>query len=292
MHRGDANLEAEDSLAERLERGELVFFEECPFPLPDATDLEFLRSQQLKHSSLQSISFNPADGRVIGHRRKAKGGTDRLTGLMRAFSESALNWFANQLPEYARDLTRDRVTLRTEEEAIRSLRQNDVLHVDNFADRPSHGRRILRLYVNINPTEPRVWQTSSPFAELLGRYQARYRIPARDEAEWCEPLSGLQRLLHRDFSGRPAYDALMLSLLENVRADEEFQEKAPRRLWTFPPMSAWMLFSDNLSHAVLRGQFALEHSFFVPQSALVRPELSPLRQLVDASQMVRLKRAG
>jgi hypothetical protein len=46
-------------------------------------------------------------------------------------------------------------------------------------------------------------------------------------------------------------------------------------------MSAWMLFSDNLSHAVL-GQFALEHSYFVRQSALVRPELSPLRQLVEA----------
>ena len=95
-----------------------------------------------------------------------------------------------------------------------------------------------------------------------------------------------------DWSGRPAYDAFMLALHPYLRSDEEFQEKAQRRLWNFPPASVWVLFSDGLSHAVLRGQFALEHSYFVPQSALARPELSPLRQLVEAGEAHRLRRAG
>ena len=292
MNSGEAVCDVGTPLADRLEQGELVFFPECPFPLPDPEGLEFLRSQRLKHPAMQSIRFDPTGGRVVGHRRRAKGGTERLAGLLRTFSDMATGWLANQLPEYSGRWTRDQVTLRTEEEAIRSLRHNDALHVDNFADRPSHGRRILRLYVNINATEPRVWQTSERFAELLMRYQSRHRVPMRTEAEWCEPLSGLQRLLHRDWSGRPAYDAFMLALHNHLRADEEFQEKAQRRLWNFPPLSVWALFSDGLSHAVLRGQFALEHSYFVPPTALARPEWSPLRQLVDAGQAVRLKRAG
>lgn len=292
MDSGETTRDVDTTLAQRLEEGELVFLPDCPFPLPSSDDLEFLRSQRLKNSSYPSISFDPTEGLLAGHRRGQKYDPERLAKLLRSFSDAATGWLANQLPEYAGRWTRDRATLRNEEEAIRSSRQNDLLHVDNFADRPSNAQRILRLYVNINPTEPRVWQTADKFTELLARYRVRHRLPVRSEAEWGEPLSGLQRLLQRDWSGRPAYDAFMQSLLENVRADEEFQEKTQRRLWTFPPASAWLLFSDGLSHAVLRGQFAMEHSFFVPQSALVRPELSPLGQLVEAGQASRLRRAG
>lgn len=292
MHSGNSAHDVDANLAERLETGELVYYPAAPFPLPDIDDLEFLRAQRVKHLALQSISVDPAAGRVRGHRRHSKSETERLAQILRSYSENIAGWLANQLPEYAGHWTRDRVTLRTEEEAIRSQRHNDALHVDNFADRPSRGRRILRLYLNINETEPRVWQTADKFAELLGRYLDRHRLPGRDEAEWCEPLTGLQRLLQRDWSNRPAYDAFMLHLHQFLRSDEVFQEKAQRRLWSFPPASAWLLFSDGLSHAVLRGQYALEHSFFVPQSALVRPELSPLRLLVEAGQSSRLKRAG
>ena len=292
MDSGETAGEDGPTLADRLEQGELVSYAVCPFAWLDSEHLRFLRSQQLKHPSLQSISFDPTGGLVSGHRHRARGDTERLAGLLRSFSDTATGWLANQLPEYAGRWTRDRVTLRTEEEAIRSLRNNDVLHIDNFPDRPSHGRRILRLYLNINPTEPRVWQTSEKFAELLARYQSRHRVPVRDEADWCEPLSGLQRLLQRDWSGRPAYDAFMLAMQQQLRSDDGFQEKSQRRLWNFTPASVWVLFSDGLSHAVLRGQFALEHSYFVPQSALVRPELSPLRQLVEAGQAGRLKRAA
>ena len=34
--------------------------------------------------------------------------------------------------------------------------------------------------------------------------------------------------------------------------------------WHFKSGTAWLLFSDTISHAELRGQYALEHSFFVP----------------------------
>jgi hypothetical protein len=152
---------------------------------------------------------------------------------------------------------------------------------------------LLRLFVNINQVEERVWITSERFAALLQRYQETSRIPSLSLEEWERPLGGLQRLLQRDWSGRPAYDALMLKLQQWLRADDDFQERASKQIWRFPPGSAWLLFADGLSHAVLRGQHALEHSFFVPGQALVCPEMSPLSQLYAAGQAtVRWRQAG
>ena len=61
---------------------------------------------------------------------------------MQTFSDTATGWLANKLPQYARKWSRDRATLRSEEEAIRPLRltaRNDLLHIDSFPARPSGG---------------------------------------------------------------------------------------------------------------------------------------------------------
>jgi len=110
--------------------------------------------------------------------------------------------------------------------------------------------------------------------------------------DWCQPLAGLQRLIQRDWSGRPAYDTFMLKMQQLLRLDEQFQENAPRRLHAFAPGSMWLLFTDGLAHAELRGQFALEHSWFVPPHALVRPDLAPLEQLVAAAERAQTRRAA
>ena len=52
-------------LEERLERGEIVTFEPCPFALPGGNDLSFLMHQQLKVTA-KNISFNPENGAVSG----------------------------------------------------------------------------------------------------------------------------------------------------------------------------------------------------------------------------------
>lgn len=287
---GDAN-----TTAERLERGELIAFPTGAFPLPAADDLTFLRTRQLRRVTQQAIQFNPETARISGDRPTTAADAERFAAIMRRFSEGAAAWLARLLPEYAEAWRLDRASLRTEEEAVRSLRhnaRNDLLHIDNYPTRPSAGRRILRLFVNINPTEPRVWVTSEKFAELLRHFQGAQRVPARTPREWCEPPQGLQRLLQRDWSGRPPYDSFMLKLQQFLRSNERFQEQAPKRIWAFPPGSAWLLLADGLAHAVLRGQYALELSFFVPQAALLFPELSPLGQLVEAGRGERSRRAA
>jgi hypothetical protein len=295
MTSGNPAIADETCLADRLECGEILFFPVCPFILPEGEDLDFLHRQQLRIESETSVALDPTGGRLRGQRFTTTADAERLAHLLRSFSSAATGCLANLLPEYAGKWTRDRATLRTEEEATRQRRhddRNDLLHVDSFPDRPAAGRRILRFYANINPVEERVWNTSEKFDALLERYRRHHRIPERTIDEWRQPYRGLQRLLHGDWSGRPAYDSFILKLQQFIRFDEEFQERAPRRFWHFPPNSAWLLFADGLSHAVLRGQFALEHSYFVPPTALVMPELSPLEQLANAADVVRLRRAG
>ena len=55
-----------------------------------------------------------------------------------------------------------------------------------------------------------------------------------------------------------------------------FQKNTPKQRWEFAPNSSWIAFTDCVSHAVLSGQFALEQTFLIPQSALVSPHRSPL----------------
>jgi hypothetical protein len=124
---------------------------------------------------------------------------------------------------------------RPEEEANRKLRltaRNDLLQVDAFPSRPTGGARILRVFANVNLTEPRAWMTAAPFSELL----ARLRV--------------------------------------------------------FPPGSAWVVMTDTASHAVLRGRFALEHSYFVALDALALPEESPAALLVRQCGVQVLPRAA
>jgi hypothetical protein len=256
MNSGQDAIDAGMTLAERLERGEHVTFPADKFPLPPSDDLAFLRTRQLRRRTQQAILFDPTTRHTSGARATSAADKQRLDRIMEAFSEVCTSFLSQVLPEYARQWVHDRASLRTEEEAIRSLRhnaRNDLLHIDNFPTRPSAGRRILRLFVNINPAEPRVWITSEKFAALLDRLHAVHRISQRTVREWCEPLPAWQRLLAGDWSGRPAYDVFMLKLQQFLRSSEHFQENAPKHFHHFPPGTAWLLLADGLSHAVLRG---------------------------------------
>jgi len=60
----------------------------------------------------------------------------------------------------------DFASFRPLEEQGRDLslhKRNDLLHVDAFPSRPTHGGRILRVFANINPSVGRVWNVGEPF---------------------------------------------------------------------------------------------------------------------------------
>src|SRR3984893_850996 len=170
---------------ERLERGEVVYYPVCPFPLPEGDDRTFLLEQQLGGRVHKNIGFDPRTGKAGGFLRHNQIQAERLRHLLSEFSKTTNHCVARTLPQYSRGWQLDRVSFRPEEEATRRLRmtaRNDLLHVDAFPSRPTNGHRILRLFVNINPVDPRIWVTSDPFGKLLDRYGAQAGLPTSEGA--------------------------------------------------------------------------------------------------------------
>jgi hypothetical protein len=280
------------SLPERLERGEVIYYPACPFDLPEE-DRRFLLGQRLAGRAHKNVGFDPASGKVSGFVRRSAEQNERMNEVLSRFSRAATVWLAGILPGYAPSWQLDRVSFRPEEEATRKLRlkaRNDLLHVDAFPTRPSHGARILRFFVNINPVEPRIWITSLSFPSLLERFAHKVGLPGR---------RGLLGLLGGSVLGllglkrrRSAYDAFMLRLHNAMKADALFQRDCPKREWHFPPGSAWLVITDTASHAVLRGRYALEHSYFLPPRSLTLPLESPAALLERACGVNVLDRAA
>lgn len=262
-----------------LECGEVLYYPTCPFSLPAEDDCRFLREQHLASAFHKNISYDPQRGDVTGFAQTSAEQAERLRVVLGAFAATATTWLASVLPRYATAWEPDRATLRPEEEATRRLRQtarNDLLHLDAFPNRPSQGRRILRLFVNINETEPRVWVTSETFARLLERYGREVGLPPSAGPAWVWQLGAdMLSLLRPGRQPRALYDAFMRRLHHFLKANDEFQERAPRRFWKFAPGSAWLVFTDGVSHAELRGRFALEHSYFIAPHTLALPDQAP-----------------
>jgi hypothetical protein len=275
--------------AERLERGEVLFYPTAPFALPQGADLDFLLQQELGSLAHKNISYNPHNDRVNGFVRRAAEQVEQLRGIFAGFSKAATGWLTELLPQYSPGWQLDRASFRPQEEATRRLRpkaRNDLLHVDAFPGRPSRGSRILRVFANINPREPRIWVTSDPFAKLLRRYGEAAGLPNRNRTRWLDNLGQSVLSLFRPKVGRRSeYDLFMLRFHDYLKLNEEFQEKGPKYLHTFPPGCVWVAMTDTCSHAVLRGRYALEHSYFVPPAVLALPEESPPVLLQKASTM-------
>jgi hypothetical protein len=274
------------TVGERLERSEVVYYPECPFPLPTPDDLRFLLEQKLALGSHKNISYNPTRNRADGFRRESRFQAERLRAILAHFSQTATAWLAAELPSYVSGWRLDRASLRTEEEATRRLRQtarNDLLHVDSFPTRPTNGWRILRLFVNINPTEPRVWTTSEPFSRLLDRYGRDVGLPTSSIPSWHVRATDAVLRFFNPSRPRPSvYDCFMSRFHDFLKANDVFQEHCAKRYWTFPPCSVWLAFTDTVSHAVLRGRGALEHSYFVSPQTLLLPAASPVACLQRA----------
>lgn len=271
------------SLEERLEQGELISFPRCPFALPGAEDRAFLLQQQLRTLTYKNITYDPTRNRVKGFVRTGPEQEQRLTVILRVFSQTVTDWLLVNLPRYCGGCHRDRASFRSEEEATRCLRhsaRNDLLHIDAFPNRPTQGRRILRIWTNLHPSEPRIWATSDLLSRVVERYGRRLGLLATQRTTLSDHVS--RHVLSLLFPGRPrrtVYDSFMLRLHDALKRCDDFQERSPRRLWVFPPGSTWMLFTDARTHAELRGRFALEHSYFLDPDVLARPDCSPVTLL-------------
>ena len=262
----------ESATIETLETGGLVSLPGHPFRLTAGE--EALLTPAHADGRSKNISLSPAGREVRG--AAADGAADALAGLMDRYADWARTLVLQIAPGYADALERGRTSYRSRgaEESAASPRKDDrSLHIDAFASQPTGGRRILRVFSNINPAgEPRVWNVGESFEAHAGRWLAKVRRPWPLEA-WALQRLGLTR------GRRTPYDFLMLGLHDKAKLDGAYQQSAPRRRVSFPAGASWIVFTDSVVHAALAGRYALEQTFYLPVEAMADPSPSPLRIL-------------
>jgi hypothetical protein len=155
-----------------------------------------------------------------------------------------------------------------------SWRKDDTrLHVDAFPSNPTHGRRLLRVFHNLNPHgKPRHWRTGEPFEDFARRFLPAIRPPLPGSA-------ALLHALHVTKSRRSPYDHYMLHLHDLAKADAAYQRDAPQQSIDFAPGTTWVVYSDQVLHAAMSGQFMLEQTFYLEPQALVNPASAPVAVL-------------
>src|SRR5207302_476622 len=77
----------EANLPERLERGEVIYYPVCPFPVASREEVRFLCEQRLASRAHKNISYDPQTGKAAGFRWESAEQAERLRGLLAAFSD-------------------------------------------------------------------------------------------------------------------------------------------------------------------------------------------------------------
>jgi len=228
----------------------------------------------------KNVSFDPSTGRVGGASATGES-AGRLRGMLARFSREAEAFVRRACPAYADRLRLGRSSFRPVEIEGResSWRKDDTrLHVDSFPATPVHGRRILRVFANVNPEgRPRAWRVGEDFDGLAARFAPALRTPMPGTAM-------VLHALHLTKTRRSPYDALMLQLHDRMKEDSAYQAAAPQLPFDFPAGSAWMAFTDQVSHAAMSGQYQLEQTFLLPVEAMLDEKRSPLRILERLKQ--------
>jgi hypothetical protein len=268
---------------ELAERGQILFFREMPFDLP-AEDQQFLREQEWTELRMhKNVSYRPSEDMLRGVSGKAET-VARLHTIMRNYSAQIIQFVGNFLSPYSGKWNLDFASFRPLEEENRNLpvhKRNDLLHVDAFPSRPTRGGRILRVFTNLNTTQPRVWTTTKSFDALAQQYAkaAGLQQIAEDDSFLGRTVQSLGAKLGIGTMSRTPYDMFMLRFHDYLKENAAFQVNCPKIRMEFPPLATWVVFTDSVAHAALSGQYAVEQTFLIPPKALVAPEAAPFRIL-------------
>lgn len=277
-------------IEETLERGEVVFFERPPVDLPSQEDLDFLRSDLPARIGAKNISYHP-ESDSIPRFEATDDVRERVQRILRTHGERVAEFWRRSIPEFVRGGLMGTTSFRPIEEKGRDLKprsSNELVHVDAGAYGATNGARILRFFVNVHPARERVWGTKGSFESLMHKHEflweaardGKRRVPL-EKGPLDHLYSGLVRTagraypLFRVIDSSP-YDRSMRRIHNCMKENPAFRDDpSDFREIRFPPMSAWMVFTDGISHSVLTGQYAFVTTALVPLENCRSPEHSP-----------------
>src|SRR5207244_3750945 len=164
--------------AEALERGRIVHFTRCPLALPSPDDQDFLREGLALYLRRKNISYYPDAEKLAGLRAPASV-LDRARRVLRDHSGRVRDFLQGGMPGFTRAWSPGTPSFRPMEEQGRALSphaSNELIHIDAGAYGATHGDRILRFFVNLNPSRDRVWLSKGSFEELWRKHGAEARV--------------------------------------------------------------------------------------------------------------------
>ncbi|HUO43892.1 MAG TPA: Kdo hydroxylase family protein [Burkholderiales bacterium] len=256
-----------------LERGGILFLPQLAFET--APEERRLIDPRWLDGKAKNISYD-ARNSEIRHTSAADGDRAALAALLARFSRQARTLLLALCPHYSAALEWGLTSFRpaaVEGRPSSDKKDDSRLHIDAFASRPNQGRRILRMFCNLNPRgEPRAWNVGEPFEDMARRFRDRVPPQWPGSAQLLAAF-GITR------GRRSAYDHIMLNLHDRAKLDFEYQRSSPRQGIEFPAGSTWIVYTDRVMHAALRGQFMLEQTFYLPVAAMQEERYAPLRVL-------------
>ncbi|MHB1565477.1 MAG: Kdo hydroxylase family protein [Acidiferrobacter sp.] len=256
-----------------LEAGQVLLLPQLAFVLT-ASEQQFL-DPCCSDGRAKNISFDPKSGVLKG--AAVDGALHQpLKAMIERYAHGAQALVAALLPGYAPHLRWGRTSYRpvnVEARVVSARKDDSRLHVDAFPTRPNGGARILRVFCNVNPAGgARVWRLGEPFESCARRFLPQLSRPWPGSA-W------LLKAAHLTRSYRTRYDHYMLALHNVMKADDHYQRFCPQSEVPFPPASTWIVFTDQVSHAAMAGQYLFEQTFHMPPAALREPATAPVRVL-------------
>jgi hypothetical protein len=257
-----------------LESGAVLFFPRLAFQLSES-EKPFLDAR-ISDGKAKNISFDHATGKMQA---------SSLTGDQAASLKAMMERFGSQATQLVYDL----LPYRAVEQARTSFRPVQVkdrhyskisddrlLHIDAFPSRPMRGRRILRFFANVAPDSPRHWHVGQPFEDFARAFLPRLS-PHLPGKSWLYDKLGVTH------GRRSLYDELMLSLHDAAKLDSGFQRDSPHQAIAFPPGCCWLVYTDQVLHAALGGEFALEQTFHLDVAEMAEPDRAPIKILEKLS---------
>jgi len=292
------NTASPKEIQDAMERAEVVFFDRGPVELPTDADLDFMRDGLPRELQVKNISYHP-ESDSIPRFTAAPDVKERIERILRTHGQRVEQFLRRSCPDFVPGWTLGTTSFRSIEEQGRNLKprsSNELVHIDAGAYGATNGARILRFFVNIHPTRNRVWGTKGTFNAIMSRHpeiwtaasrgSARVRI---DKGPFDRLYSGLVGAvgklypLMRVIDSSP-YDRSMRRIHNFMKENPSFRDSREHyQEIHFPPLSAWMVFTDGISHSVLTGQHALVTTVLVPLTNCRIPELAPYRVLARSA---------
>jgi hypothetical protein len=263
-----------DEVIKALEMSKVLHLNNFSFELTAAEAKTFLTPTILDQNA-KNISYNPNTQALKGTKVQ-NSDEEKLLQMMKRFFEYSQNLITTLIPDYKDKLEIGKTSFRPieiEGRKTSATKDDTRLHIDAFPSMPNQGKRILRVFCNVNPEgKTRLWHLGEPFEDVLSKFADSV----------YKPLPGLRKLLNRigiTKSYRTLYDHYMLILHDNMKLNELYQQTVAKQEFHFPAKSTWVVFTDSVSHAALKGQYLLEQTFYLPPDLMQNPQLSPLHVL-------------